>query len=188
MASDDRFYLLEFRNRPAKWGDIGSALRIHGLVVGGNGASAVLMLPGLELLGIPSRDPRHAGMPRVLHLSEAEWSDFIRRSDDPEILVGPAKIFQRKLRYEISGAVQQKIWAHANFSCMYCGRKMGEVALTVDHFWPLESGSKNDSSNFISACRRCNKSKGNEDPKDFCDRIKPGLYAELVEYLKARRL
>jgi hypothetical protein len=38
MASGDRFYELELRHRPAFWGDIGSILKIEGLVVGGEGA------------------------------------------------------------------------------------------------------------------------------------------------------
>ena len=105
MGSDDRFYLMEMRNRPVKYGDIGSLIKICGLVIGGAGEDkAILMLPGMDApAGIyPSRT-------KVLELTVEEWSDFIRRSDDPEILVGPARIFQRKVRYEISGAIQQKL-------------------------------------------------------------------------------
>lgn len=46
MSSGDRFYQLELRHRSAMWGDIGSILKIEGLVVGGCGSQAVLMLPG----------------------------------------------------------------------------------------------------------------------------------------------
>src|ERR1039458_4197618 len=45
MASDDRFYQLEFRHRSALRGDIGSLLRVEGLIVGGGGARALLLLP-----------------------------------------------------------------------------------------------------------------------------------------------
>jgi HNH endonuclease len=158
MASEDRFYLLEFPDRPVVWGDVGSNLRINGLVVGGAGCSAILLLPGLKDDFVSrSVNPIH-------ELTEAEWSEFIRRSDDPEILMGMPKVFQRKMRYAISGAVQQKIWAADNFQCVYCGAKMGDTMLTVDHVEPLELGGKNDSSNFVSACRSCNKKKGNQPP------------------------
>jgi len=159
MASDDRFYLLEFRNRPVKYGDIGSLLKIEGLVVGGGGAKAILMLPGFECRKTSEYE-----------LTVEEWSDFIQRSDNPEILIGPAKIFQRKVRYEISGSVQQRIWAADGFKCAYCGAKMGKSLMTIDHFVPLELGGKNNASNYLTACKPCNKDKGSEDPETWCAR------------------
>lgn len=199
-SSDDRFYLLEFRDRPVKYGDIGSLLRIEGLVVGGGGAKAILMLPGM-------RDAFIRGnllIDEVFELTVEDWSDFIHRSDNPEILVGPKpdglgatlpKIFQRKVRYEISGAVQQKVWAIDAFGCMYCGARMGDVLMTVDHFIPLELGGKNDTSNYIAACKPCNKKKGSSHPIEFFKTLSeaksdPGFpqarFDILADYLKIR--
>jgi hypothetical protein len=175
--SDDRFYLLKFNRRPCFYGDIGSILKIRGIVVAGEATSAILMLPdisGFDLNNIPAYT-----------LTLEEWSDFIHRSDDPEILIGPSKIFQRKLRYEISGAVQQKVWSADSFTCVYCHRRMGEVQLSVDHFIPLENGGKNDPSNYVSACRKCNKSKGGNDPIVWC--AENGIDPEpIFERLKKR--
>ena len=179
MASNDRFYLLQFRNRDVLWGDIGSQLRIDGLVVGGNGASAVLLLPSSSF--------PNGGNVTFINMTTEEWSDFIHRSDDPEILVGEAKIFQRKLRHEISGDVQQKVWAADNFQCVYCHRKMGEVQLTVDHFLPLELGGANDWTNYLSACRKCNKDKGSLSPRAWAELKHLDLQA-LYDYLADRRL
>jgi len=181
--SGDRFYLLEFRNRPVQYGDIGSLLKIEGIVVGGSGVQAVLLLPSA------TQKPDNC---HLINLTDEEWSDFIHRSDDPEILVGgpdgnTPKIFQRKLRYEISGAVQQKVWAADGFKCMYCGQPMGKVQLSVDHFLPLELGGKNDPSNYISACRKDNKDKGSEDPVKWCQR-KGISYDDLNVYLAYRKL
>jgi hypothetical protein len=177
MSSDGRFYQLEFRDRPVLHGDIGSMLRIEGLVVSGGGAHAILMLP-------ESPEPFQAP---ILRLSAEEWSDYLRRSDDPEILVGPAKAFHRKARYEISGLVQQRVWVADGMKCLYCLRPMGQVQLTIDHFIPLEIGGTNEPSNYLSACRRCNKDKGCEAPEKFCARRKIS-YALLVEYLATRKL
>jgi hypothetical protein len=166
-SSDDRFYLMEMSNRPVKYGDIGSLVRIEGVVIGGGGSQAVLMLPGLYLDSNSKTET----------LNVEEWSDFIHRSDDPEILIGPVpngskatlpKIFQRKVRYEISGAVQQKVWAADNFSCQYCGGKLGHVFMTVDHLMPLELGGANDITNFVTACKPCNKAKGSQEPREWC--------------------
>jgi 5-methylcytosine-specific restriction endonuclease McrA len=174
--SQDRFYQLEFKDRPAVWGDVGSNLRIQGLVVGGSEKQIILLLPDIE----PQYD-------HIQQLTEEEWNEFIRRSDDPEILIGPAKIFQRKVRWEISGAIQQKVWVADGFKCVYCTAEMGKAKLTIDHFIPLELGGKNDETNYLTACAACNKKKGNLDPKFWCDKM--GLdYLRVVQYLKNRKL
>jgi hypothetical protein len=180
MASGDRFYQLELRHRPALHGDVGSLLKIEGLVISGEGAQAVFLLPQSRGLSTDCS---------VRILTTEEWSDWLQRSDNPEILVQESleKVFHRKLRYDISGAVQQKVWAADGFVCMYCNRKMGEVQLTIDHFVPLEMGGANDPSNYLSACRKCNKDKGGEAPGAFCHRRGIG-YLGLVAYLQTRKL
>ena len=180
MASGDRFYMLELRHRPAVYGDLGNILKIEGLVIGGESAQAVLMLPGNSLFDGKCAPPVHT-------LTLEEWTDFLARTDSPEILVMPAKAFHRKVRYEISGAVQQKIWVADGLKCMYCGVKIGKAPLSVDHFTPLENGGKNDTSNFLSSCKSCNKKKGSMDPRDWCTDRKLD-YDLFVEYLKTRKL
>jgi hypothetical protein len=177
MASNDRFYQLAFRDRPVLMGDIGSLLKIEGLIVGGGGARAMLLLPSAGVNGDLEDVP-------LYELSLEEWSDYISRSDVPEIM-GPEKVFLRKARYEISGATQQKIWVADDCMCMYCRRAMGEVQLTIDHFIPIELGGANDPSNYLSACRKCNKDKGASDPKVWCG---PQKYLELEHYLKCRKV
>jgi hypothetical protein len=186
--SDDRFYLMEMSNRPVKYGDIGSLVRLEGVVIGGGSAKAILMLPGMA-------DSRPMNLDAELTIEE--WSDWLQRSDNPEILVGPSvngqgatlpKIWHRKLRYEISGAVQQKVWAADGFKCMYCGRKMGDAFMTIDHFVPLELGGKNDVTNYLSACKSCNKSKGSQDPRAWLEKNKHDGFADLADYLKNRKI
>jgi len=184
VASNDRFYELQLHHRPALHGDVGSLLKIEGLVVGGEGAQAVLMLPGAPLWGNGV-----AAGPNVLvyGLTAEEWTDWLQRSDDPEILVMPAKAFHRKVRYEISGFIQQKVWLADGSKCMYCDVKMGKAPLTIDHFRPLELGGFNDTSNYLTACRKCNKEKGAMDPEEWC-RIKHLSYSMLLHHLETRKL
>lgn len=182
MASDSRFYQLSLRHRPALWGDIGSLLKIEGVVIGGEGAQAILMLPSAgpenEVTNFHSRE-----------LTVEEWSEWLQRSDNPEILVQGSmeKIFHRKLRYDISGSIQQRVWAADNFKCMFCGAKMGATMLTIDHWVPLELGGANDTSNYLSCCRRENKQKGAMDPREWC-KFKELDYDWFVEYLKNRQI
>ena len=180
MASGDRFYQLELRHRPALMGDVGSLLKIEGIVVGGEGAQAVFLLPMSRGLSDTST---------VKILTTEEWSDWLQRSDNPEVLVNGSleKAFHRKLRYDISGTVQQKVWVADGCKCMYCGKPMGSVQLTIDHFTPLEMGGANDQSNYLSACRKCNKDKGGMSPVAWCQ-LKKLSYVDLVEYLKNRKL
>ncbi len=165
MASGGRFYMLELRHRPAVYGDLGHILKIQGLVVGGEGAQAVLMLPDTPLWGTSKLAKEY---PPVHALTNEEWTDFLMRTDSPEVLVMPQKAFHRKVRYEISGHVQQKVWLADGLKCMYCYQQMGKVQLTIDHFIPLEMGGANNTSNYLSACKKCNKDKGSMDPRDWC--------------------
>lgn len=175
MASDDRFYQLDFRNRPVLKGDIGSLLKIDGLLVSGGGAAAALLLPNSA-----------QGLERSAYaLSVEEWSEYLAYSDNPQLLM-PDKAFVRKVRYDISGAVQQKIWVADHFACMYCNRKMGEVQLTIDHYIPLELSGVNDQSNYLSACRRCNKGKGCQHPKEW--KGTANRYEQFLEYLRLRKV
>jgi len=177
---------MEMRNRPVKYGDIGSLVKISGLLLTGGGAASILLLPGTE---IPKyRRPgalKETPFCEIEELTVEEWSDFIRRSDDPEILVGNPKIFQRKLRWEISGAVQQSIWAKDGFTGVYGGKKMGQTLLTIDHWIPLELDGKNDQTNYLTACKAENKDKGSEHPKDWCAR-KGYDYEAICSYLLRR--
>lgn len=177
MASDDRFYLMNFRHRPVMYGDIGSVIRIQGLLIGGGGVQNLLFLPG-EKYKWERIEP--------IELSLEEWSDFIHRSNEPEILTDPIrKTFQRKFRYEISGQIQQKVWVADGLKCQYCGKKMGDALLTIDHFIPIEMGGVNDTTNYLTSCKPCNKEKGNQDPKVWC-KEKILSYDGFVAYLEYR--
>lgn len=199
MASGERFYMLELRHRPAVYGDLGHLLKIEGIVVGGEGARAILMLPSAELGSLAMSSPWDVDtLPKAHQLTMEEWTDFLIRTDSPEVLVMPAKAFHRKVRYEISGHVQQKVWLADGLKCMYCYAKMGAVQLTIDHFIPLEMGGVNNTSNYLSACRKCNKDKGSMDPRDWCQlkrivKISETLttlldYDAFVHYLANRKL
>ena len=178
----DRFYLLPLGPRHALWGDIGHNLQIAGIVLQGTGESIILMTPDAQSL---------LGTPHYIQMTTTEWSDFIQHSDDPSIFeldpTGGVKAVHRKIRYQISGAIQQKIWARDKFQCMYCKRQMGKVQLTIDHWIPLELHGQNNPYNYLSACRKCNKRKGNLPPKDWCQQTYGDLahdtYNRLAAYL-----
>lgn len=179
----DRFYQIELRDRPAYWQDVGEQITIAGIVLQGPKDTTILHMPDTNVSDING----------VINLrpTTEEWSNFIQHSDDPQVFIrdktGGLKATMRKIRYVISGAVQQKIWAADNFSCVYCTKKMGDIQLTIDHFMPLELGGDNNPSNYLSACRKCNKDKGNLSPQQWCT-DRGHNYDTLVNYLRSRKV
>lgn len=173
-----RIYKLKYENedRPIYVKDVGHLLKLSGVMYQGMGASALFLMPTanyIEDLVIIS--------PKL-----EDWQAILDASDDPVFFEnnehGNAKAIVRKQQRAISGAVQQKVWARDEFTCMYCGKEMGDVQLTVDHFVPLELGGENCMSNYISACRKCNKAKGCIEPEKYCDDNDLD-YSGLVQYL-----
>lgn len=185
--SGRRFYELTFKasGEPVYFEHLGHILKISGVIVQGMSESFALMLPGSEEL---LQTGTHYLIERNFQPTLEEWSEILRRLDDPVYFAQGeeghlAKVIHRKQQYgNISGAVQQKIWARDNFQCLTCGKKMGDVQLTVDHWIPLELGGENNETNYISMCRKCNKYKGNIHPEKWC--VDNGLEYELyVGYL-----
>ncbi|MFT7223122.1 MAG: hypothetical protein ACI82Z_000654 [Cellvibrionaceae bacterium] len=52
-----------------------------------------------------------------------------------------------------------------NHLCLYCGRFFRSQELTRDHIVPRAQGGTDNWSNVVSACKRCNHSKGNRTPE-----------------------
>lgn len=50
--------------------------------------------------------------------------------------------------------------------CMYCGKKPGPHALTLDHIIPRSQGGPNTWANLVSCCERCNRFKANRTPEE----------------------
>lgn len=177
----NRFYEMQYtephdRPRPVYVADVGHILQISGVLLSGNGKKVLLMLPGED-------------MPLAFQFIEQptleEWSEIVRAADKPEYLDELRKVWLRKTGRLISGRVQQKIFYRDGFLCVYCGRMMGkDVHMTIDHWIPLDLGGENNSKNYFSACKRCNKDKGNMHPRRWCT-LKGLDYAALSEFLEA---
>ncbi len=50
--------------------------------------------------------------------------------------------------------------------CLYCGNRFPEVQLSRDHVVPLSKGGKDEWTNVVTACKRCNARKGNHVPDE----------------------
>lgn len=58
---------------------------------------------------------------------------------------------------------RQNIFRRDQFSCQYCGSGKN---LTLDHIVPRSKGGKSSWINLITACKRCNTTKGDRTPEE----------------------
>lgn len=76
--------------------------------------------------------------------------------DVPQILVG------RGVRCSKSGVPalsNRTLFARDRHICMYCGRRFPTSQLSRDHVIPTSRGGKDEWTNVVTACRRCNHHK-----------------------------
>jgi hypothetical protein len=159
--------------------DAGHLLKISGVLLQGMDTDILLLSPTAN--HVPGAEYIEIVQPTL-----PEWCEVLRRTDDPLVFEqeadGTIKAVHRKQQYAISGAIQQKVWVRDEFLCLFCGLRMGDVQLTVDHFMPLELGGANEMANYASCCRQCNKAKGSMHPERFCSTHQLD-YSGLVQYL-----
>jgi hypothetical protein len=62
----------------------------------------------------------------------------------------------KRLRYEILRRDEN--------TCRYCGGRVPDVVLTVDHVVPTALGGSDDPSNLVAACKDCNAGKTSSSP------------------------
>lgn len=58
---------------------------------------------------------------------------------------------------------RQNIFKRDRFSCQYCGSGKN---LTLDHIIPRSKGGNSSWINLVTACRRCNTTKGDRTPEE----------------------
>jgi len=78
------------------------------------------------------------------------------------------------------------IYLRDGLACSYCGHSVEDGAsLTLDHLKPASKGGTNNQTNLVTACERCNKSRGTRSLRVFCrataEYLNHGLTAEEIE-------
>ena len=62
------------------------------------------------------------------------------------------------------------IFKRDGYRCAYCDSNQQKKELTLDHVVPQSKGGKNEWTNLITSCKKCNNNKGDMDVKEFTDR------------------
>jgi hypothetical protein len=140
---------------------IGHTIQISGMMMSdGDGKTYLIPLPG-ELIGTLIG----------LNLSFEDWKKFLRQSDiqEVEVLANDEgklkKAIIRKSTRQIDQKVSWNVYRRDDYACRYCGRD--DIPLTVDHIVLWEEGGPSIEENLVTSCKRCNKTRGNIQYKDW---------------------
>lgn len=156
---------------------VGHTLQLAGAVYAGEGRILVVPFPEEKigatgsLMEAPGRPPiwfqddgGHLEA-HVLEMDLDEWSVFLRQSDLLEVEAfreAPdgkiRKAVLRKSQRQIEEGVRWAVFRRDGFRCRYCARE--DVPMTVDHLVLWEEGGPSVEENLVTACRKCNKTRG----------------------------
>jgi hypothetical protein len=150
--------------------DIGNTIQLTGAIYSGNGKH--------YLCYFPDEHPAGEKIEELL-MSKEDWEKFLRQTDllETEILQhNPengtmVRAIVRKTMRQIDQNVSWKVYRRDNYSCRYCGKN--DVPLTVDHLVLWEEGGPSIEANLVSACKKCNRTRGN---MQYIDWLKSQYY------------
>lgn len=146
--------------------DIGNTIQITGAIWSGNGNDYLCYFPN-EL------DNEMCEM-KIVDMDTEDWKKFIKQTDilETEILSNSrdgklSKIIVRKTARQIDSRIQWKVFKRDEYKCRYCGND--DIPLSVDHIVLWEEGGATVEENLISACKKCNRTRGNMKYTDWLE-------------------
>jgi 5-methylcytosine-specific restriction endonuclease McrA len=159
--------------------DIGNTIQLTGAVYSGNGKHYLTIFPdehGTDFLATAE----------ILEMDHSEWETFLRQTDYLETemrTVDPAtgqlmRAVVRKSQRQVDQNVSWKVFRRDSFHCRYCGKN--DVPLTVDHLVLWEEGGPSTEVNLVSACKKCNRTRGN---MQYSDWLKSDYYKHVSDAL-----
>lgn len=141
----------------------GNTIQLAGAVFQGEGKCIFATFP---------EDADPALVLQHLEMSLEDWQVLLRQTDlmETEVLAKAsdgtlAKIILRKSQRQIEQGVSWKVFKRDGYACRYCSAD--DVPLTVDHLVTWESGGPSIVDNLVSACRKCNKTRGDLSYADW---------------------
>jgi hypothetical protein len=143
--------------------DVGHTIQLTAAVFSGNGKNYICSFP-------EEFDDRYEFI--HLRMGVADWKKFLQQTDvlETEMLARAkdgtvTKAILRKSQRQIEQSVMWKVYQRDGYTCRYCG-KTG-IPLTVDHVIVWEEGGPSIEENLLTACRKCNRTRGNLSYRDW---------------------
>ena len=142
--------------------EVGNSIQMCGILLSGQGQTFLAPLPDIDI-------------EKLVHLdmSRGDWIRFLRQTDIQETKVlmqdgeGFKKAILRKSARQVDSRIMWEVFRRDGYMCRYCGR--GDVPLTVDHVVLWEEGGPTIEENLVTACKRCNKKRGNTPYEEWLD-------------------
>lgn len=127
--------------------------------------SGILMGNGRELRAIYFPEVNQSvPITQHLYLDHETWKDLLYQLDTLGVQ-GLGKTILRKSQRQIEQTVSWNVFRRDGYECCYCGND--KTPLTVDHVILWENMGDSVEDNLLSACRKCNKTRGNMDYQDW---------------------
>lgn len=149
--------------------ELGNQIMIGGVILQGNGQTLALYFPESDL-----------DNPEIVEMTHEDWKTLLFQLDTLETKLYPnnpnAKVIVRKSQRLIESGVSWKVFKRDNYTCRYCADN--DTPLTVDHLVLWEDMGQSVEDNLITACRKCNKTRGN---MDFEDWIETDFYKKRIQ-------
>lgn len=158
---------------------IGNTVQMTGVLYSGEGRTLLCFFPG-EKEDLPLE---------VLEMAPEEWQDFLKQTDvlNTEALARSkdgtiGKAILRKSQRQIDASVSWRVFKRDGYRCRYCGND--NTPLTVDHLVLWEEGGPTTEANLVTACKKCNRRRGNQQYTAWLEspdyrRSSEGLSAEV---------
>ena len=169
---------MDFKDFPLA--DVGTSIQLVGGIWAGDGKAYLFQFPEYGV------DPIN---PQVIHMSKDDWKALLRQSDllETEVLskCEDGKLYKavvRKCQRNIDQQVSWNVFRRDSYACRYCGRD--NVPLTVDHLVLWENGGPSTEANLVSACKKCNKTRGNTE---YADWLVHSYYLRVAEKLSMKQ-
>ena len=165
---------MDFKDFPLH--KVGNGCGMVGMIFADNDTSYVLAFPEHQGNLPPGED---------VTMTQEDWKALVRQSDlvEVEVLAKAkdgklVKTFLRKSARQISQQVSWNVFRRDGYACRYCGND--KVPLTVDHLVLWEEGGPSIEENLLTACKKCNKTRGNMQYEDW---LRSPRYVRVAEKL-----
>lgn len=146
---------MDFKDFPLM--KLGNGLGLIGCIYADADTSYAMVFPEYQGDSPPGED---------VSMTKEDWEALIRQSDliEAEVLAKAkdGKLYKaiiRKSARQISQQVSWNVFRRDGYACRYCDND--KVPLTVDHLVLWEEGGPSIEANLLTACKKCNKTRGN---------------------------
>lgn len=153
---------------------VGIDLTLSGLILTSTDQNYAVMLPDQSLIGNL----------KVMHISVDDFKKFVKQMDTQETsitAINGSKIIVRKTQRILDSTVTWEVFERDNYTCRYCGRR--GIPMSYDHVKLWEELGENTVENGVTACKKCNKARGNTD---FAEWLSSDYVKERMENVPTR--